>query len=87
MSAVKSKSQEMRAILEKAGVNIRDLSILGAWVHIDTFPKYEMLLRSSMAAAGFQCVNISNGRQLGGLDGYRIVFKVMPERPSDDSRN
>jgi hypothetical protein len=72
-----SKSQQMKDILTAAGANIRSLSVIGAWVHIDTFAKYENLLRSTMAAAGFQCVKISDGIHMDGTEGYRIVFKVQ----------
>lgn len=72
-----TKSEQMKNLLTQAGVNIRSLVILGAWVHIDTYAKYEQMLRSTMAAAGFQCVKISDGQHMDGTSGYRIIFKVQ----------
>lgn len=72
-----SKREELKKTLEKMGARIREVAILGPWVHIDTFAKYEQLLRSSMAAAGFQCVKISDGAHMDGTSGFRIVFKVL----------
>ena len=71
-----NKTSQMRDLLRSAGVNIRSLVVLGGWVHIDTFTKYEDILRSTMSAAGFQCVKISDGIHMDGTSGYRIVFKV-----------
>jgi hypothetical protein len=72
-----TKSQEMKNLLVKAGANIRDLVILGVWVHIDTFAKYEAMLRATLAASGFQCVKISDGIHMDGTSGFRMVFKVQ----------
>ena len=71
-----TKSEQMKTVLTKAGIAIRSLAVLGAWVHIDSFKKYEHPLRDLMAASGFQCVKISDGLHMDGTDGFRIVFKV-----------
>ena len=71
-----TKSNEMKTMLVAAGANIRDLSILGQWIHIDTFAKYENMLRATLSAAGFQCMKISDGVHMDGTSGFRMVFKV-----------
>jgi hypothetical protein len=71
-----NKSQQIKELLVKAGANIRNLVVLGSWVHIDSYAKYESMLMFTMESAGFQCVKVSNGIHMDGTKGFRIVFKV-----------
>jgi hypothetical protein len=71
------KSQQMKHALVAAGINVTSVAVLGLWVHVDTFAKYESKLRSTMFAAGFQCVKVSDGIHMYGDSGFRMVFKVM----------
>ena len=71
-----SKSAQMAQIIAKAGINTRDVTVLGAYVHVDTFAKYRAALLHLMSTAGFGLVMERDGVHLGGLDGFRMVFKA-----------
>ena len=71
-----TKNQQMTVLLNKAGVNVRDVSVLGAFVHVDTFAKYRAALLHVMSAAGFRLVMERDGVHLGGPDGFRMVFQA-----------
>jgi hypothetical protein len=69
-----SKNQQMTALFEKAKINVRTVSVLGAFVHVDTFVKYRVALLDLMTTAGFRLVMERDGAHLDGIDGFRMVF-------------
>lgn len=71
-----TKSQQMEKTLNNAGINTRRVSVLGSYVHIDTFEKYESKLVDLMTSAGFAVLKISNGVHMDSFDGFRAVFKA-----------
>jgi hypothetical protein len=75
-SPMNSKSDQMAQIIAKAGINTRDVTVLGAYVHVDTFAKYRAALLHLMSTAGFRLVMERDGVHLGGLDGFRMVFRA-----------
>jgi hypothetical protein len=72
-----NKNIRMTEMLTQAGASIRNLVIVGRFVHIDSYAKYESLLRSVMTEGGFRCIKVSDGQHMDGTVGYRIVFKLQ----------
>jgi hypothetical protein len=71
-----SKSAQMAQIIAKAGINAREVVVLGAFVHVDTFKLHRDKLAQVMGLAGFKLVLERDGVHLGGLDGFRMVFRA-----------
>ena len=71
-----TNSQRMEAILTGAKINTRRVKVLGSFVHIDTYEKYENAVTDLMSMAGFALLMASNGRHMDGVDGFRLVYKL-----------
>jgi hypothetical protein len=69
------KSKRLADSLEKAEVNVRKVTVLGAFAHIDTYEKYGDKVKDLMSSAGAKLLMEKNGAHMDGLDGYRLVFK------------
>ncbi|QIG67881.1 hypothetical protein EVC29_081 [Rhizobium phage RHph_Y52] len=69
-------TDRITALFVRAGINTRRVSVIGSFVHVDTYKKYENKLMDAMTTAGFVIVQKSNGVHLDGVDGFRMVFKV-----------
>ncbi|KWO62591.1 hypothetical protein WT98_30460 [Burkholderia territorii] len=65
----------MNELLERAGINVRRVTCLGAFVHVDSYKKYDQQLRGIFGRMGAAAVNVSEGRHMDGVDGYRIVAR------------
>lgn len=70
------RNEAFKTIFEKLGINVQRVMCAGAFVHVDTFEKYENKLIDAMAMAGFAPIDRSNGRHLDDYVGYRIIFKL-----------
>ena len=71
-----NRSQQLQAVMTKARINTRRVSVLGDFAHIDTFHKYESRITDMMTAAGFRLVSSRDGAHLDGVDGFRLVYRV-----------
>jgi hypothetical protein len=76
--AVMTNSERFAALFERGGIHTRRVKALGQFVHVDTFHKYEDHLNDLMSAAGFKLVSRSDGRHMDSVDGFRLVYRVMP---------
>jgi len=70
------RAERMAAVLQKAGVNLSAVTVLGVYVHIDSYQKYDELLRRYLTKSGFTVVKVSNGRHMSDYVGYRMVVKA-----------
>jgi len=71
-----SRSQQMEKTLNAAGINTRRVSVLGSYIHVDTYEKYEAKLLDLMTRTGYALLSRSNGVHMDSVDGFRMVFKV-----------
>lgn len=71
-----TSSQKMETILNAAKINTRRVKVLGSYVHIDTFRKYETAITDLMSLAGFGLLMANDGRHMDGVDGFRLVYKL-----------
>ena len=69
-----AKSQMLKEMFEKAGINTRDVRVIGSIAHIDSFKKYHDTLIHWMTAAGFAVLRVSDGAHMDGTSGYRASF-------------
>lgn len=67
------RSARMDDLLKQAGINVRRVTCLGAFVHVDSYKKYDLQLRGIFGRMGAASVHASEGRHMDGVDGYRIV--------------
>jgi hypothetical protein len=71
-----TKNERFTELFKKAGINTRRVQVIGSFVHVDTFEKYENKLTDAMTNAGFRPIMTKNGVHLDGFDGFRMVFQV-----------
>ncbi|VWD60768.1 hypothetical protein BLA18628_07181 [Burkholderia aenigmatica] len=71
----KERSARMDELLKQAGINVRRVTCLGSFVHVDSYKKYDLQLRGIFGRMGAASVNVSEGRHMDGVDGYRIVAR------------
>lgn len=69
-------TERLSTLLQKAKINARRVTVLGTFVHIDTFPKYRGALLDLMSRAGFALVMERDGAHMDSFDGYRLVFRL-----------
>lgn len=69
------RSARMDELLKQAGINVRRVTCLGAFVHVDSYKKYDLQLRGIFGRMGVASVHASEGRHMDGVDGYRIVAR------------
>lgn len=69
------RSARMGELLKQAGINVRRVTCLGAFVHVDSYKKYDPQLRGIFGRMGAASVQASEGRHMDGVDGYRIVAR------------
>ncbi|KGV49356.1 hypothetical protein X900_5704 [Burkholderia pseudomallei BDU 2] len=65
----------MDELLKQAGIHVRRVTCLGAFVHVDSYKKYDLQLRGIFGRMGAASVHASEGRHMDGVDGYRIVAR------------
>lgn len=73
-----SKSEQMLQIITAAKINAKRVTVLGSWVHIDTFHNQRAALLHLMSSAGFALKSERDGVHLDDYRGFRMVFKVAP---------
>ncbi|QIG67406.1 hypothetical protein EVB39_077 [Rhizobium phage RHph_TM3_3_9] len=71
-----TKSDRLIELFNRAGILTRRVQVIGGYVHVDTYEKYENKLTDAMTTAGFVIVRIMSGRHLDGFDGFRMVFQT-----------
>jgi len=74
----REQADKTRTLLERAGINVTRLVILGSYVHIDTFKKYDQAVREIFAQLGAKVHHLTGdaiGRHLDGSRAYRLVAK------------
>lgn len=69
-----TNSEKMETILQGVGISTRRVKVLGSYVHVDTFEKYEADLDAFMSEGGFAKLAASNGRHMDSFDGFRVVY-------------
>lgn len=70
----KQRAEAIANVLKKLGVGVRKVRVLGAYVHIDTYQKYQDKIVDALSMAGLKKHSSSDGRHLDGADGFRMVF-------------
>jgi len=74
----KDHADKLRKLLERAGINITRLVILGSYVHIDTFKKYDQILRETFTQLGADVRHLpgdARGVHLDGSTAHRLVAR------------
>lgn len=71
----KQRAARMTELLKQAGINVTRVLCLGAYVHVDSFKKYDLQLRGIFGQMGAASVQVLDGRHMDGTEGYRIVAK------------
>ncbi len=74
-STTTERSARMAELLKQAGVNVRRVNCLGAFVHVDSYKKYDLQLRGIFCQMGAARLYATEGRHMDGFDGYRIVAR------------
>jgi len=69
-------SKKLTALLSKAGIRQTKVTILGIYVHIDSYSKYDDKLQHMLTSAGFTVLSAKNINHLDGYKGYRISAKL-----------
>jgi hypothetical protein len=70
--------------LERAGIATSIIRILGSYVHIDTWAKYDAALRDVLGKMGAQVQHLpggADGKHLDGSSAYRLVAKFEGGMP------
>jgi hypothetical protein len=68
--------QKIESLLSQANINIINIDVLGSYVHIDSYSKYQTKLEDLMTSAGFKIVKSSNCNHLDDFNGYRLSVKI-----------
>lgn len=68
--------EKITKLLKKAGINVKAVTVLGRYIHIDSYNKYDDNLKYFLASAGFKVLKAANCQHLDGYKGYRISAKV-----------
>lgn len=71
----KQRAERMAESLKQAGINVTRVICLGAYVHVDSFKKYDLQLRGIFGQMGAKEVQVLDGPHMDGSIGYRIVAK------------
>lgn len=69
-------NEKIKALLAKSGINATRVSVIGRFVHIDSYKKYDLHLQHVMTAAGFVVLQARDGIHLDEYNGYRLSAKV-----------
>ncbi len=72
--------QQIELLLNLAGINVTKVLVLGSFVHVDSFQKYNDTLQHVFTAAGFVIVKASDCLHLDGYNGYRMSAKLAPQK-------
>lgn len=75
MTANNAIKQKIEKLLKSCGVNTTSVLVLGKFVHVDSFEKYDEKLQYIFTSAGFQILKAKNMLHLDGFNGYRISVK------------
>lgn len=55
--------------------NIRRVTVLGTYVIVDSFEKYDKIIQQVLLKAGLKDLKTSNGKHMDESEGYRITGK------------
>jgi hypothetical protein len=70
-------AQQLKAVLEKVGVNVISVTVLGRFAHVDTFQKYESKVFEVFNAMKASKISVmqagADGLHLDGTRSHRIV--------------
>lgn len=75
MTTIQERNEKFQSVLKAGGINVRRLKTLGAYVHIDTFEKYEDKINRVMGSLGAKLLMAENGVHMDGVNGFRLVYK------------
>jgi len=68
--------KRLENLLKHAGINFTEISVLGKYIHIDSFKKYSSQLEHFFSSAGFAVLKSEHGPHICGPDRYHFVAKV-----------
>jgi len=71
-----TNSEKLAKTLKAAKINVSNVKVLGSYVHIDTYKKYEAALLDMMTRAGFRLNSVRDGVHMDDYVGFRMVFKL-----------
>lgn len=77
MTEIQERAARFQALFTAGGINTRRVKVLGGFVHIDTFHKYAETIGHVMGGAGFRLLFAEDGRHMDGVDGFRMVFRLV----------
>jgi hypothetical protein len=63
-------------ILKLADINASNVVVLGKYIHIDSFQKYNDVLQHVLTSSGFVIVKALDTLHLDGYKGYRVSAKL-----------
>ncbi|WP_232505820.1 hypothetical protein [Burkholderia thailandensis] len=69
------RSARMGELLKQAGINVRRVTCLGVFVHVDSYMMYDLQLRGIFGRMGAARIQVLDGRHMDGTEGYRIVAR------------
>ena len=76
----KNHSTQIKSLFESAGINVSNVCVLGRYVHIDTYQKYEQKILQLLTSMGaIETKTLTPGKDGAHLDGkkcFRIVCKL-----------
>ena len=68
--------QAIESLLKRAGINVTAVTVLGRFVHVDSFAKYDAKLQHLFTASGFVILKAADMPHLDGFNGYRMSAKL-----------
>lgn len=72
----KTTAAQITDLFTRVGISIREVVVLGKFVHVDSFVSYNDKIQHILTAAGFDILRANGGAHLDGTDGFRISAKL-----------
>jgi hypothetical protein len=72
----KVNAERLGKTLTSAGINVKAITSLGTYVHIDSYQKYEQQIVQYLVGSGFKLIKADDIYHLDGYAGYRASFKL-----------
>ena len=71
-----SISENIKSLFIRVEIPIRDLTVIGKFIHVDSFVSYNDKIQHILTAAGFKILRANGGHHLDGSEGFRISAKL-----------
>ena len=67
---------KMQELFAKCGIKTTAVTVLGKFVHVDSFLKHSTQLQHVLTSAGFTILRASDCTHLDGFSGFRVSAKL-----------